>query len=212
MRQWLLMVCLLGVAQASLAVTDVQVKGLFGGSAVLIIDGTQHLLKAGKTSPEGVRLISADSKKAIVEIDGKRHTLSLSKRIGASYQKTDAAEVRLASGFGGHYVTPGRINNRPVEVMVDTGATSVAMNLSTAEKLGLNYRAGKESSVSTANGVVQAFNVMLESVAIGSVTVRNVEATVLIGDSPEIILLGNSYLNHVNLSRENGVLVLQSKY
>lgn len=196
---------------AAQAAIDVRVKGLFGGSAVLTIDGKQRLLKAGKTSPEGVLLVEADSKGALIEVDGERRYLTLSKRIGATYQKSESAEVRIASGYGGHYVTPARINNRPVEVMVDTGATSVAMNINTAKKLGINYRAGKAATVSTANGTAESFNVMLDNVTVGSVRVNHVSATIIIGDSPTVILLGNSYLSRVKMWRDEGVLVLQSK-
>jgi aspartyl protease family protein len=193
------------------AAPSVQVKGLIGGSAVLLIDGQQRLLKVGNTSPEGVSLIKADTKGALVEIDGERHFLTLSNRIGGSYKKTSAAEVRLASGHGGHYITPARINNRPVQVMLDTGATSVAMNMQTAQQLGINYRAGRKSSVSTANGTADSFDVMLDRVTVGNVQVHHVAATIIVGDSPSIILLGNSYLSRVNMWRDEGVMVLQSK-
>lgn len=202
---------LLMAAVVAKATVDVQVKGLFGGSAVLNINGKQRLLKAGKTSPEGVLLVQADAKGALIEVDGQRRYLTLSKRIGASYQKTEQAIVRIASGYGGHYVTPARINNRPVEVMIDTGATAVAMNLNTAKNLGINYRAGQKATVSTANGTVDSFNIMLDSVTVGSVRVNHVAATVIVGDSPTVILLGNSYLSRVKMWRDEGVLVLQSK-
>lgn len=194
------------------AATDVQVKGLFKGSAVLQINGKQRLLKVGKTSPEGVRLLAADSKTAEVEVDGKRRVLRLSRQIGAAYKKPTRSEVRLQSGYGGHYVTPGRINGQAVKFMVDTGATSVAMNLPTAKRLGLNYRAGTEIQVNTANGIARAYKLMLRSVSVGNVRVDNVEATVTMGDFPTTILLGNSYLSRVELNRDNGVLVLTSKY
>ena len=208
----LLLAILLTVVGSQVAATEVRVKGLFKGSAVLVINGKQRLLKVGKTSPEGVRLIAADSKKAEVEVDGKRRVLSLSRQIGAAYKKAERAEVRIQSGYGGHYVTPGRINGQAVQFMVDTGATSVAMNLPTARRLGLNYRAGTEIRVNTANGIAKAYKMMLRSVTVGSVKVDNVEATVTMGDFPTTILLGNSYLSRVDLNRDNGVLILTSKY
>ena len=193
------------------AAPSVQVKGLIGGSAVLLIDGQQRLLKVGETSPEGVLLVEADTKGALLEIDGERHFLTLSNRIGGTYKETSAAEVRLASGHGGHYVTPARINNRPVQVMLDTGATSVAMNMQMAQQLGINYRSGRKTSVATANGLADSFDVMLDSVTVGSVRINHVAATIIVGDSPAIILLGNSYLSRVNMWRDEGVMVLQSK-
>jgi len=188
----------------------VEVKGLFGGSALLVINGQQKLLKQGR-SYEGVTLISANSREAVVEFDGARHHLGVSKRISSRYAKAQKSEVRLAQGYGGHYVTPGRINNRPVTMMVDTGATTVAMSLPQAKALGLDYRNGVKTKVSTANGLADAYQVTLSSVTVGTVTVNNVEALVSMSNYPTVILLGNSYLGRVAMSVDQGVLVLQSQ-
>lgn len=208
--KWVLALMLSLPATMALA-TEVEVKGLFGGSALLVIDGQQILLKQGMTRG-GVKLVSADSKKAILEFDGRRHELGLSKRISTNYSKAEAAEVRLAPTHGGHYVTPARINGRAVTVMVDTGATAVAMSLPQAKALGIDYRNGRLTPISTANGYVNGYLVKLKSVTIGTVKVENVEALVNVGNFPEVILLGNSYLSRVKLFRENGVLVLQSRF
>ena len=200
----------MALAPAALAI-EVEVKGLFSGQAILVIDGRQKLLKSG-ASYAGVTLISADSKSAVVEIDGKRQRLNMSKKISSTYRQAERQEVRLAQSGGGHYVTPARINNRPVTVMVDTGATAVAMSLPQAKKLGIDYRNGRRTSVSTANGIVSSYLVTLDKVSVGSVEVNNVEALINMSDFPDIILLGNSYLSRVKMYRENGLLVLQSHY
>jgi len=202
-------VCLLLLGSAAVA-TTVEVKGLFGGSALLVIDGQRKLLKQGR-GHAGVLLISANSREAVVEFDGARHHLGVSKRISSRYTEAQNNEVRLAQGYGGHYVTPGRINNRPVTMMVDTGATAVAMSLPQAKALGLDYRNGDKTTVSTANGLSNAYRVILPSVTVGTVTVNNVEALVNMSDYPKTILLGNSYLGRVAMSVDQGVLVLQSK-
>jgi len=189
----------------------VEVKGLFAGSALLVVDGQQKLLKQGR-SFNGVTLVSATSKEAVVEFDGQRHRLGVSKRISTRYRAVEHQQVHLAPGRGGHYVTPARINNRPVTVMVDTGATSVAMSLPQAKALGLDYRNGVKIRLSTANGMTTGYQVTLSSVTVGAVTVNNVEAVVNMGDFPRVMLLGNSYLARVNMSVEQGVLVLQSKF
>lgn len=190
---------------------SVEVKGLFAGSALLVIDGQQKLLKQGR-SFDGVTLVSATSKEAVVELDGQQHRLGVSKRISARYRTAEHQQAHLAQSRGGHYVTPGRINNRPVTMMVDTGATSVAMSLPQAKALGLDYRNGVKMRLSTANGMSTGYRVVLSSVTVGTVTVNNVEAVVNMGDFPQMILLGNSYLARVDMSVEQGVLVLQSKF
>jgi aspartyl protease family protein len=191
---------------------DVSVQGLFQGGAILSIGGKRHMLRAGERSPEGVLLISADTKAAVLEIEGERQTLGMSRRISTQFARPEKAEVRIQSGRGGHYFTPGRINGHAVDFLVDTGATAISMNLPTAQRLGLNYRAGQQIAMTTANGVVTGYRVLLDSVRIGAIELNSVEAVVTMGDFPAEILLGNSYLGRVDLRRENGVLILQAQF
>lgn len=190
---------------------SVEVKALFSGRAMLMIDDQPTVLKVGQTVSE-VTLLGATSKQAILDVSGKRYTLAVSKRISASYEAAKTVDVYLQPDDNGHYLTPARINNRSVEVLVDTGATAVVMSLPQAKALGLDYRNGVKTSMQTASGVEQAYSVMLNSVSVGAITVNNVEAMVNMGDYPTIILLGNTFLNQVELSRKNGVLELQAQY
>lgn len=196
----------------SLWALEVEVKGLFEGGAIVQVNGKSRMLRAGERSPEGVLLVGADMKSATLEIDGEKQTLGISRRISTRFNQAAKDTVRIQSGRGGHYFTPGRINGHAVDFMVDTGATAVAMNLPTAQRLGLNYRAGERVSISTASGVEAAYSVMLDSVRVGAIEVGNVEAIVSMGDFPSEILLGNSYLNKVDMRRESGVLVLEAQF
>ena len=206
-----LVVLLLLFAQAASAL-DIQVRMLARGSALLEIDGKQRMLRDGKTSPEGVLLVSSDGKKAVIEVDGKRQALTLTKRIATNFTTAEKSVVRIASTHGGHYVTPGRINGMPVEFMIDTGATMIAMNYVVAESLGIDYRAGRPIRVNTANGVAQAYEVILSSVSIGNLEVQQIKAAVSSTEFPQVILLGNSYLGKVDMQVDNGVLLLQSRH
>jgi aspartyl protease family protein len=190
---------------------EIEAKMLAQGSAVLIIDGTQRMLREGKRSPEGVLLVSADGKQAVLEIEGKRKTISLSRSIGSKFKQADKTEIRIASGQGGHYYTKGLINGRPVDFVVDTGASIIAMNHFVAERLGIDYRGGTPITVSTANGDAKAFMVTLNNVSVGNIVVQQVEAAVSTTDSPSVVLLGNTYLSRVDLKIEQGVLVLKEK-
>lgn len=206
-----LVVILLLVAQAATAM-DIQVRMLARGSALLEIDGKQRMLRDGNKSPEGVLLVSSDGKKAVIEVDGKRQALTLTKRIATNFTTAQKSVVRIASTHGGHYVTPGRINGMPVEFMMDTGATMIAMNYVVAERLGIDYRAGRPIKVNTANGVAQAYEVILSSVSIGDLEVQQIRAAVSSTEFPQVILLGNSYLGKVDMQVDNGVLLLQSRH
>lgn len=206
-----LVVMLLLGAQTATAM-DIQTRMLARGSALLEIDGKQRMLRDGNKSPEGVLLVSSDGKKAVIEVDGKRQTLTLTRRIATNFTTAQKSVVRIASTHGGHYVTPGRINGMPVEFMVDTGATMIAMNYVVAERLGIDYRAGRPIKVNTANGVAQAYEVILSSVSIGDLEVQQIRAAVSSTEFPQVILLGNSYLGKVDMQVDNGVLLLQSRH
>ncbi len=194
----------------TLSADSITVKGLFGGAALLIIDGQQVLLKKGKEK-FGVKLISATSKDAVLEINGQRQTVGLSKQVGAQYKPPSKSIVRLNSKLGGHYWTQGRVNGRSVKFLVDTGASLIAMNLSTAKRLGIDYEKGERGAVSTANGVVETRVVNLKKVTIGGITQYNVSASVSLNDALAVTLLGNSFLSRVNLRTDNGVLVMEAK-
>lgn len=195
----------------SASALELEVKMLAQDSALLVIDGKQRMLRAGKSSPEGVKLIAATGKEAVIEIDGERQTLGLSRRISTNFTKAARAEVRIASSSGGHYRTPGRVNGFPVDFMVDTGATYIAMNYHDAERLGLDYRAGKAIKVNTANGIATAYLVTLNRVAVGDIELHQIPAIVHDSDSPWMMLLGNSFLTRVDVSIDRGVLLLRAK-
>jgi aspartyl protease family protein len=186
--------------------------GLFNNSAVVKINGQERILRVGKTSPEGVTLISANARSAEVDINGQRQTLLLNRGVGTRFSAPPVAEVRIASQLNGHYFTPGRINNQNVDFLVDTGATSISISSKLADKLGLEYNKDKAVGVQTAQGTTKAYPAVLNSASVGNVTLNNVEALVLEGEYPTAILLGNSFLSRVDLKVEQGVMVLQSKY
>ncbi|WP_317930352.1 TIGR02281 family clan AA aspartic protease [Halioxenophilus sp. WMMB6] len=214
MHRCLRAICLvyLALSAAAWSAADVQVQGLFANSALLTINGQQRLLKTGQSSPEGVKLISANSRECLVEIDGERHQLGISQRIASGFQAAETVEVRIPAGNGGHYYTAGQINGHPVQFLVDTGATSIAMNRSTAEALGINYRSGKQAMARTAGGVKPIFLITLARVSVGALVVDNVEASVHLDDSLGVLLLGNSFLSQLEMKKENGVLVLSAQH
>lgn len=190
---------------------EIEAKMLAQNTAILMIDGQQRTLRVGSKSPEGVLLVSADGKQAVLEIGGKRKTITLSRGIVNQFKAASKTEIRIPSGAGGHYQTQGLINGYQVDFLVDTGATTIAMNHFVAERLGIDYRAGTPITVNTANGSTKAFLVTLSSVSVGNIVVHQVSAAVSTTDSPSIVLLGNAYLSKVDLKIDQGVLVLKEK-
>ncbi|WP_444928540.1 TIGR02281 family clan AA aspartic protease [Microbulbifer sp. SSSA002] len=191
---------------------QVQLKGLFGDSAMLEIDGRQRILKAGQKSPEGITLLEATTRYARINVSGREQKLTLDAPIATSFAQAAKAEVRLSADSGGHYMTDAWVNGLRVPMMVDTGATSIAFNYPTARRLGLNLDNAQEIRVSTANGVTRAYRVRLSSVTIGGIKLHNVDATVHSDDFPSVVLLGNSFLSRVDMEQQGGVLLLRARH
>ncbi len=195
------------------AVEKINILGLFKNKAVVVIDGKQRTLSTGKKSPEGVLLISADSKEAVLEIDGVRGSYTLGSHIGSKFKKPSGGKIStIAPDENGMYWVNGSINGFQVVFVVDTGATLISMNKHQARRIGLNYKLeGKESATNTASGVSKIYIMNLNKVKVGDLEVRNVKGAVHDSDFPRTILLGNTFLNKVNMKREGKLLQLQEK-
>ena len=192
--------------------TEIIVLGLFKNKAIVKIDGKQRVLKKGKKSPEGVTLIYSDSEVATLDVDGKQSEFKLGRHVGTSFKQKRLAEAKIMP-VNGMYSTTGFINGHPVSFLVDTGATWIAMNVHQARSLGINFRyIGKRGAVSTANGVVPIYQIVLDKVKVGEIELTNVAAGVLEGDSPSQVLLGNSFLNRVEMQRQGQVMLLKQKF
>ena len=192
--------------------TDVNVVGLTQGKAIVVVNnGKPRTLSIGQSSPEGVKLLSADSREAVLEIDGKRKTMKLGQHIAGSYSN-DRARVSLQADMRGHFITDGSVNGRTTRFMVDTGATSVAMSSSEAKRLGIEYLKGEPITMSTANGLARAWRVSLHSVRVGSITLTQVEGVVAENDGIPITLLGMSFLNRMEIRRDGQSMTLTQRY
>ena len=122
------------------------------------------------------------------------------------------AMTELKAVNNGHFVTSADINNRAVEVLVDTGASVVALSYEDAERVGLKPKnLTFDVGVSTANGVAKAARVMLREVEIDNVRVDDVEGLVLPKGAMRGTLLGMSFLSRLkSFSVEDGRLILKN--
>lgn len=218
MCKWIptLALCL---ALPAAAVDSLTLLALFEGKAMIHIDGRQRLLHTGETSPEGVTLISADSRQAVVEVDGEREVLQLG--LTGVFPDTDAApdpawagpdSVSLWADQNGFFYVSGLINGYPVRFLVDTGATTIAMNSRLAARIGIDYQGGKRGLANTAGGVTEVFGVELDTVEIGGIRLHNVEAGVINGTHPTTPLLGMSFLGELDMVREGNRMELKRRY
>jgi aspartyl protease family protein len=117
----------------------------------------------------------------------------------------NGATATLKRGPDGHYRTEALINGKKIDVLIDTGATGVAISQSVADKLGL--KSFNAIRTTTANGDSIGYLVRLDSVKVGGVEAKNVAATIaptLEGD----VLLGMSYLGRMDVRLYNGTMTI----
>ncbi len=121
---------------------------------------------------------------------------------------TPVGEVVLQRGRDGHYRAPGRINGHPVEFLVDTGATQVAIPLDLARAMAL--RAGKAFQAQTAAGLTLAYATRLDSVALGGLQARDVAGTIIANEGADEVLLGMSFLSRFDIAIRDGEMRLRA--
>ena len=159
-----------------------------------------------------MRVLSADSSKVVLEVEGKRKELGMGQGISIAGSGPSAQTATLYANNDGHFLGNGFINGAPIQFLVDTGATTVAMRAREARRLGLNYQGGEVGLASTAAGNVKAYRISLNTVKVGAIVLHQVEAMVVDGDSPPVVLLGMTVLNRVQMDRDGMVMKLTKKY
>ena len=119
--------------------------------------------------------------------------------------------VEIKAGDNGHFHAEVEVNGRPVEVMVDTGASLVALTYEDAERAGIYVKDSDfDHGVRTANGIARIALVTLDRVAIGNITLRNVQGAVSEPGKLTKTLLGMSFLSRLSrFDMRSGTLVLQ---
>lgn len=116
-------------------------------------------------------------------------------------------EVVLESNQRNSYIATAAINGRDVEVLIDTGATQVAVSERLARRLALPR--GPSFEVSTANGITTAYATLLDSVRLGNIELHGVKASVVPRMSDPDVLLGMNFLSQLEMTQRNGQLILR---
>ncbi len=107
-------------------------------------------------------------------------------------------EVEIRAERDGHFYVNATVNFRPVRLMVDTGATVVALRVSDAAAAGIRLReADFTNPVQTANGTTNAAQATLDSVSVSDIEVHNVRALIIPDDQLAVSLLGGSFLHEL---------------
>ncbi|HEY7241125.1 MAG TPA: TIGR02281 family clan AA aspartic protease [Burkholderiales bacterium] len=174
------------------------------GVEVLVNNGAVRTLRPGESSPEGVKLIDLGSDSALIEVDGRRWLMPLGSSTGSS--------LVLQADERGHFIVTAMINGAPVTALVDTGASSIAMNLSDARRAGVSLSGARRVRILTASGAREALLVQLGTVQVGDIVINDVEATLSERDELPITLLGMSFLKHLDMYRSGASLTLTLRH
>ncbi len=129
------------------------------------------------------------------------------QNITSTSHQNGTNEVILQRNRYGHYVTNGSINGQPVVFLLDTGATRVSIPEQVANRL--NLQRGMPLKANTANGIITTYSVTLDSVAMGAIELESVKASInpkMLGDE---ILLGMTFLKHLELIQRGDTLTLR---
>jgi aspartyl protease family protein len=201
----------LALVAAGAAAQEVTLVGTFGEkAAVLVIDGrSPRALRVGHEA-YGVKVISVSADGAVIEVGGERRTLARGQGAGNAADGGHQS-VTLSADSRGHFVAQGAVNDQPVQFVVDTGATLVALPAADAQRLGINYRKGEIALTKTAAGVVPVYKVRLDKVRLGGIELSSVDA-VVIEQGLDIALLGMSFLNRVDMRHEGQLMTLTRRY
>ena len=195
---------------------SIGVVGLFPGKAVLVIDGAAPKTYAvGAQVADGVKLVSVTDATATFDDHNKRMTFGMgthsSRADNTAGNSGKNASVVLQSDGQGHFVAAGKINDLPISMLVDTGASMITLSAQDARRLGIDYKKGQQSFSATANGQVAVYVVRLNSVKVGDIELSQVDAVIQEQGLP-FALLGMTFLNRMQMQRDGERMVLTKRF
>jgi len=208
----LLGICLLTPSHAE---TTVKVIALFNGKAMLSVDGGKAKIIRKGDSYKSVRLLSANTDEAVVEINGEKEILTLNSTLSLSNSLSTTIEpktsIQLWADENGFFRSNGEINGHSLNFLVDTGANLVVLSSNHAKKIGLDYKNGTLSYAVTASGTTPMYAIQIAKINFGGLELTNIGAGVIEGSFPLIPLLGMTFLNRLDMTRNGNKMELKKR-
>lgn len=185
----------------------------FFSLVVVLALGAGGSVYAIKHRTEVVKYAATALDKTGGDLIGARSAANTNDGAGAARASDGAVEsgdVELKATPAGHFETEAEINGSSVDVMVDTGATLVAMTYEDAERAGIYLKSSDFThEVKTANGTAKVAPVEIGSISIGDITVRNIRGAVTERGKLHRTLLGMSFLSRLSrVEMRSNALVL----
>jgi aspartyl protease family protein len=131
--------------------------------------------------------------------------------LAAAVTETGGRSLSIPRDARGHFETQGRIDGQRIDFMVDTGASVIALNETSAARFGLRPSRGDYNTpVTTANGTIKAARTRIAMIDVGGLVARDVDAMVLPDEALSENLLGLSFLSRLKrFEYRSGTMVLE---
>jgi aspartyl protease family protein len=139
------------------------------------------------------------------------HTPAPNTTLAPLVAQTGVRSLSIPRDARGHFETEGHIDGQRIDFMVDTGASVIALNETSAARFGLRPSRGDyNSTVTTANGTVKAARARIAAIDVGGLVARDVDAMVLPDEALSENLLGLSFLSKLKrFEYSGGTMVLE---
>ncbi len=202
-----------------------QIQLVMTGSsrAIIVLDGERLVLTTEESHESGVTLVEADSEQAVINVEGELITLRTGEiaapiltethndELGNVAEAGQTDKVTLWANDTGFFFARGQVGRSSTRFLVDTGANTVTFSSRQADALGIRYQDGANAFASTASGIAPIKTIVLKKLTIEGISLRNIDANVVLGNFPEVPLLGGSFLNKLNMVRSGKKMEL-SRY
>lgn len=155
----------------------------------------------------------ARARQAEAQVRGQQQAAAARSTGGSAPSRSQYGNlVELRAARDGHVYANAELNGRPVGVLVDTGATTVALTYEDAQRAGIHVSNTDFTALSqTANGTARFAPITIDRITIGNITVNNVRGAVAEPGRLHVTLLGMSFLGKlIRFEMRNGTLVLEN--
>lgn len=129
------------------------------------------------------------------------------RSINSMVNQQGLTEIVLKANRQGQYIAKGYINGTAVTFLVDTGANDVSIPAHIAKEIGL--KTGQKIRFETANGIATGFKTRLDKIKLGEIELKNISASINPNVNFDEILLGMSFLKHLELIQKNKTMTLR---
>lgn len=118
---------------------------------------------------------------------------------GMAVTSSDDNSITVSRGRNGHFSLRAEIAQTPIDMLIDTGASTVVLTYEDAKKVGIDVDTlNFQTPVETANGMTLFARIVLDSIKVGNIEQNTVRAAIAQQGNLQQSLLGNSFLDRLS--------------